>query len=367
MTRQDSSPETVSVVFAANDFYAPYLSALFASILDHCDPARAYELIVLSEDLAESHERMLREQVERDNVVLRVLDVTSAMLPYNDKLRVRGHFKRETYFRLLLPQLLPEHRKVLYLDADMICLRDVAELYDTDVSDYLIAACHDPDTTGIYNGIDIDVEQPNKREYTDTVLKLRDPYNYFQAGTILFNLDVWREKIDADEVFRYAGSHEFQLLDQDVLNVLCQDQVKFVDMAWNVMYNYGGFRIREIISHSTPELYQAYMTAREHPYIVHYAGPVKPWDDAECDFAEHFWHYAPSTPFFGASLQRLARANAREELRGLQAQLEDTRQWLDAVDTELQRYERRPIGLRIKEFLYHGVIAPLTGKPHSAK
>lgn len=367
MARQNSLPETVSVVFAANDFYAPYLSALFASILDHRNQARAYELIVLSEDLTEAHEQMLREQVEGDNVTLQVLDVTSAMLPYKDKLRVRGHFKRETYFRLLLPQLLPDHHKILYLDADMICLHDVAELFDTDISDYLIAACHDPDTTGIYNGIDIDVDQPNKREYTDTVLKLRNPYDYFQAGTILFNLDAWREKIDVDEVFSFAGSHEFQLLDQDVLNVFCQDQVKFVDMAWNVMYNYGGFRIREIISHSTPELYQAYLEARENPYIVHYAGPVKPWDDAECDFAEHFWRYVPSTPFYAVSVQRLIRSNAREELRELAVQVEDTRQWLKSVDEELQRYECRPVGLRIKEFLYHGVIAPLTGKPHFAK
>ena len=68
--------------------------------------------------------------VEKPNASLRILDVAEAMRPYESKLRVWGHFKRETYFRLLLPQLLPDHHKVLYLDADMICLSDLAPLFD---------------------------------------------------------------------------------------------------------------------------------------------------------------------------------------------------------------------------------------------
>lgn len=232
MPRHFTQDETVSIVFAANDHYAPYLSTLFASIIDHSDEKRTYELIVLSEDLNDQHLGQLREQVTRENVSLRRLDVAEAMRPYEGKLRTWAHFKRETYFRLLLPQILPDHHKVLYLDADMICLHDVAPLYDTDVEGYLVAACKDPDTTGIYNGIEIDVGQPNKRDYMDNVLKIKQPYDYFQAGTIVFNLDEWRASLDVDEVFRFAQSGEWQLLDQDILNYFCQGRVRFLDMAW---------------------------------------------------------------------------------------------------------------------------------------
>jgi lipopolysaccharide biosynthesis glycosyltransferase len=355
MPRHFTQSETVSIVFAANDHYAPYLSTLFASIIDHSDEKRTYELIVLSEDLNDQHLGQLREQVTRENVSLRRLDVAEAMKPYEGKLRTWAHFKRETYFRLLLPQILPDHHKVLYLDADMICLHDVAPLYDTDVEGYLVAACKDPDTTGIYNGIDIDVGQPNKRDYMDNVLKIKQPYDYFQAGTIVFNLDEWRASLDVDEVFRFAQSGEWQLLDQDILNYFCQGRVRFLDMAWNVMFDNEGSRIRDIISKTTPELFEDYMTARKNPFIVHYAGPIKPWDNPDCDFSDCFWRYARISPFYETIQYRMYRQPTEQ----LFALLENTRDWIQSVDDELKRYEQRSAGLMLKEFVYQKVFTPL--------
>ena len=358
MPSKHLSRETVSVVFAANDYYVPYLAALFASVVDHCDPKRTYELIVLCEDFGERHIQQLRELVEKPNVSLRILDVAEPMRPYESKLRVWGHFKRETYFRLLLPQLLPDHHKVLYLDADMICLSDLAPLFDTNVDGYLVAACKDPDTTGIYNGVDIDVGQPNKRDYMDNVLKIQNPYEYFQAGTILFNLDAWRESISVEDVFEFAQSNEWQLLDQDVLNYFCQGRTLHVDMAWNVMFDNGGFRIRDIISRTTPELRADYMAARENPRIVHYAGPIKPWDDAECDFAEHFWRYAKQTPFYEVVICRMSSQGVQR----VSAQLEETRAWIQSIDDELKRYENRSLGLMFKELVYQKILTPLANR-----
>ena len=355
MPRHFTQSDIVSVVFAANDYYAPYLSALVASIVDHSSKSREYELIVLSEDLTDQHLGLLRGQIGQSNMSVRKVDVTEAMKPYEGKLRTWAHFKRETYFRLLLPQILPDHHKVLYLDADMICLRDVAELYDTDVEGYLVAACKDPDTTGIYNGIDIDVGQPNKRDYMDNVLKIKQPYDYFQAGTILFNLDEWRASLDVDEVFAFAQSGEWQLLDQDILNYFCQGRVRFLDMAWNVMFNNEGSRIRDIISHTTAQLFEDYMTAREDPFIVHYAGPIKPWDDPDCDFANLFWRYARVTPFYETILHRIYRYPVDQ----LSAQLENTREWIQSIDDELKRYEQRSAGLMFREFVYQKVFTPL--------
>ncbi len=358
MAEQSPSSKTVSVVFASNDYYVPYLGTLLASIVDHCNPQRTYEFIVLCEDFTQLHIRQLRQLVERPNVSLRILDVSEPMRPYKDKLRVWAHFKRETYFRLLLPQILPDHHKVLYLDADMVCLSDVAPLFDTNIENYLVAACKDPDTTGIYNGVDVDLGQPDKRNYMDNVLKIKNPYEYFQAGTILFNLDEWRKSISVDEVFKFAQSNEWQLLDQDVLNYFCQGRTLHVDMAWNVMFDNCGFRIRDIISRTTPELRAEYMAARENPRIVHYAGPIKPWDDAECDFAEHFWRYAKQTPFYEVIICRMSSQGVQR----VSAQLEETRAWIQSIDDELKRYENRPISLMFKELVYQKILTPLANR-----
>lgn len=370
---KDHPDEPVAVVFAANDYYAPYLSALIASLLAHRSSERRYDLIVLSADFSERNQRIFHEAFAADDVSLRFLDVTEAMRPYGERLPVRGHFKLETYFRLLLPQLLPDYAKILYLDADMICLADVAELFDTDVEGYLVAACKDADTAGIYNGVDRDLGQPDKKGYMDDVLGIEQPFEYFQAGTIVFNLDEWRRSIDVEEVFRFAQRERWQLLDQDVLNYFCQGRCAFLDMAWNVMFDLEGFRVREIIARAPRELREAHLAAREHPKIVHYAGNIKPWDDPTCDFAECFWHYARQAPLYEVALGRMQAAatdrtlgtEVRDARKVAQAALSEGELALSMADDALVRLERvearfeRLPTVRAWRFAQRHIIRPL--------
>lgn len=303
---EDKNP--VTVVFSANDYYVPYLAALLQSIKDASSSQRYYDLIVLTQNISFENQAQLKHQVEAGNISLRFLGVFRAMHDYQDKLFIRGHFKVETYFRLLLPQLLPDYHKVLYLDSDMIALRDVAELFDENVEGYLVAACKDPDTAGLYNGA-----APHKKEYIDSVLKLKEPYSYFQAGTILFNLDTWRSTYTPNEIFAFASSYEWELLDQDVLNYLCQGYVKFVPMDWNVMMNWRGVRLSRIISRAPRDMYFAYVEAHKHPAIAHFAGPDKPWDIPSADMAPYFWRFSRKTVYYEEALARMAHENAQKE------------------------------------------------------
>ena len=60
---------------------------------------------------------------------------------------------------------------------------------------------------------------------------------------------------------------------------MAEDRVLYVDMAWNVVYDWNYIRIKKIIPHAPEELYTEYMQARKNPYIIHYEGPDKPWHD----------------------------------------------------------------------------------------
>ena len=314
-SKEESEP--VALVFSANDFYSPYLGALLKSVADNCSDHRKYDIIVLHEDFTQKNIDLMRQMVEAPNISLRFLKVTAAMRAYQSKLYLRGHFKVETYFRLLLPQMLPDYHKVLYLDADMICLHDVAELFDTDVEGCLVAAVRDPDTAGLYNGAPHSgTDAVAKNKYMDEILKIKHPYDYFQAGTIVFNLDEWRRAYTPEEIFSFASSYDWQLLDQDVLNYLCQGRVRYVDMAWNVMMDWVGIRIKDIIIRAPRDIYQAYMASRKNPYVVHYAGPEKPWNSPACDYSEHFWRYARQTPFYEVALHRMCQAPANDKVPG---------------------------------------------------
>ncbi|MBR4667586.1 MAG: hypothetical protein IKO76_02375 [Butyrivibrio sp.] len=119
----------------------------------------------------------------------------------------------------------------------------------------------------------------------------------------------------------FALSGEWELLDQDVLNYLAQGCVKYVDMAWNVMYDWNYVRIRDIISRAPKHLYDMYMEARKHPKIIHYAGPDKPWQDPQCDFAEEFWKYARRSTYYETILQRLTPVERTNVPKGLKCRI----------------------------------------------
>lgn len=299
--KQVGDKPPVTLVLSANDFYVPYMGTLLESIAENASETRQYDVIVLHRDISERNQVVLRRMMP-GNFSLRFFNTTRFMVDYNDKLFLHGHFRIETYFRLLMQDILPEYDKALYLDSDMVVNRDIAELFDVDVDGYLLAAVADADTAGLYNGA-----RPDKKDYMDNVLKMKDPYSYFQAGTIIFNLAEFRRRYTVEELFAYAASYEWQLLDQDVLNHFAEGHVKYLDMRWNVMMNWFGVRVKEIISLAPHRLSEPYMEARKDPYVVHFAGDDKPWDHPETDYADYFWRYALKTPFAPIAIDRMTK------------------------------------------------------------
>lgn len=305
------SQDSVTLVLSANDYYVPYLSALLESIKDNSSDEHCYDIVVLHSDISPNNQAILKRQIARHNISLRFAHMSSLIKEWEDKLTLRGHFKIETYYRLFIQDLMPDWHKVLYLDSDMIVLKDIAEVFHTDIDGYLLGAVRDADTAGIYNGW-----EPGKKDYMDKILKIQDPYSYFQAGTILFNLDEFRKSFTVEELFEFASKREWELLDQDVLNYFAQGRVKYLPMNWNVMMDWRGIRIPEIIGRAPHALFDEYMEARKDPAICHFAGPDKPWDDFSEDFAPYFWFYARKTPYYEVILDRALRYRPAHKAKG---------------------------------------------------
>lgn len=303
------SVNNVAIALSANDFYVPYVSALLISLRENCTLNNNYDIIIMHRDISPDSQKKLSSVFNAyHNVTVRFLNINKYTSKFKN-LYLRGHFAVETYFRLLMPEILPNYEKILYLDSDIIVNADVADLYNENIEGYLLAACHDADTAGLYNGY-----EPNKKDYMDHILKIKKPYEYFQAGVILFNLNEFRKTYTVEEMLKFAASYQWQLLDQDVLNYLAQGRTKIVDMSWNVMTDWRGIRIRDIISRAPKYLYDEYMHAHANPKILHYAGPDKPWHQPYSDYADLFWKYARTSVYYEVLIQRIAiqEANAMQ-------------------------------------------------------
>ena len=285
----------------------PYFSTMLQSIIEYSSAENNYDIIVFHRNITEESQTIIHEQCKAyANITVRFYDILPVMQPYMD-LHVIGHFTIEMYFRLLAPYILKNYDKVLYLDSDIIVQADVAKLYNIELNDeYLLAACKDADFAAAYNAY------KTQRKYAEKIIKLQNPYNYFQSGIILFNLKIFRETLTTEYIMELARSEEWHYPDQDVLNNIAQDKVLFLDMTWNMIVDWRNKRVKKIKKHAPKEQVEDYLSARECPYIIHYAGPDKPWLDDSCDLAENWWQYAKNTPYY-ESLQNSLEAYKKEQ------------------------------------------------------
>ncbi len=302
-----ASSSIVPVVFAADDNYVPQLTTTIYSAMVNASSDRFYDVVVLQRNIAWDKQERLRTFFSQrfPNMQLRFTNVdrqvAGVKLTTNNE-----HISVETYYRFLIQQVLPFYNKVLYLDSDIVINGDIAELFDTELGDNLLAAVHDIDFLGNLN-----VKHGLRMKYAKSVLKMHDPYSYFQAGVLVLNTRAMREQYTIEEWLTYASNPEYIYNDQDVLNAHCEGKVVFLDWDWNVMHDCGG-RVANVFSYAPNYAYDAYMDSRNHPKIIHYAGYEKPWVNPDCDFASIYWRYARETPFYERLLKKVVKANATE-------------------------------------------------------
>ena len=206
-----------------------------------------------------------------------------------------GHFTVENYYRLVIWELLKNYDKVIYLDSDLVVNGDISELFNVAVDGFYVAAANDIDWLSWYLSDEI------RRVRVENDLKTVNPYDYFNSGVMIFNIKELRENVKVDDVLELAGSKEWLLVDQDVLNVVCSGKVKYLPEEWNVLMDYndhmGLSRLEK--ARVIPKLqYERYLKARKNPKIAHYAGAQKPWQFFNCDMSEYFWKYARNTSYY---------------------------------------------------------------------
>jgi lipopolysaccharide biosynthesis glycosyltransferase len=219
-----------------------------------------------------------------------------------------SHLTAATLLRLLLPSVLNDIDRVVYLDCDLIVLNDIATLYDTDLSGFPLAACLDFWLTGgppfAPPIVGWGVEDWHK--FLRDVVRLADCKAYFNAGVLVMDLERFRNSglIVAAEQFLEQTNYKTVYVDQDALNHVVNGAFVRLDSRWNVLANRRETEFNN--AGRDPE-----------PWILHYAGPYKPWS---CEgrrstvWNRRFWQEAAES----AALPLLVRAYLETcERRGL--------------------------------------------------
>lgn len=276
--------EVIPIFFAVDDGYMPFLAVSLQSLVENSSANNYYSIKILYTNISEENQKKI-SKYERENIDIEFVDLNYYIERIKDKLYTRDYYSATTYFRLFIPNLYPQYDKALYLDSDIVLLADVADLYNTDMGDNLVAAAPD------------DVIQTIKvfQDYAEKVVGVASYKNYFNAGVLLMNLDELR-KFEFQDKFLYALEKiKFSVAqDQDYLNRLCKGRVKIISNVWDKMPIANDVDAKDL-------------------KLIHYNLAFKPWHFEDILYKEFFWKYAQKTEYF-EEIQKI-KENYTEEQR----------------------------------------------------
>ena len=258
----------IPVFFAVDDGYIPSLGIALKSLIDNASDENKYQIKILYTNVSSENIRRIKKY-EKENINIEFVDLNKQLEDIKEKLYTRNYFSNTTYYRLFIPELYPEYKKAIYIDSDTICLTDIANLYNIDMENNLIAGVPD----GAIQAIDV------FKDYVERVVGVSDYNNYFNAGIIVMNLEELRKYKFQDKFIYMLGKVRFEVAqDQDYMNRLCKGRVKLLDFSWNRM---------PIMGKQTGDI-----------NIIHYNLGAKPWYFDDVLYQEYFWKYAEKTDFY---------------------------------------------------------------------
>lgn len=262
--------ELAPIVCCVDDGFIRPLQVLMRSVaLAHGDAADAVSFIVIHQGLSDESRRGVRELAARLG-----LSADLRRVPPPDSRYPEFRTGRDTtYTRLAIPDAVPDHPVVLYLDVDIIVLDDIRPLLRMPLGGAPFGAVPDPTKPLLRLGRAL----PGWQE-----LGLDGDREYFNNGMMLMDVAECQKRELFANAARFLVEHPDNLRywDQDAMNWAAAEDWLRLDRKWNT------FALSPLVqdglyTHSSESVLPlARLLADEDTAaIMHFAGPRKPWAD----------------------------------------------------------------------------------------
>ena len=280
---------TIHIAYALNDKYAEMTCVSMCSVLENCNDS---ELIfyLFAEQLSREHtEKLSGLNKGRENVSIKFhnirIDGDLFVTAEYDAIGL-PNLTKEAYARVLMPELLPDLERLLYLDCDTIIEGNIARLWQIDLGDALVGMAPD---------YSLEPKEAKKQ-----ILGIGENDDYFNSGVILMDISGLRRFqlsriISENVVGLYTQTMEAHLnwyADQEVLNYALRGKVKKLPMRYN-----SYFWVSSLLGERIDECIEAFL----NPVIVHFIGTPKPTELGKAPVNvpewERYYKYKAISPF----------------------------------------------------------------------
>ena len=265
---EEHETNDIHICTACDDNYVEPLAVCLTSVLANKNTDDIVYYYVLDGGIQERNKkRLLSLPGYRKDFYIYFIPVNNSRVQSLEKTVDGSHISLSTYYRLFLGSLLPDYLdRVLYLDCDTVVRQSLRDLYfGKMVTPFM----------GVKDVLEISNTQR---------LELS---KYINAGVLLIDLNFWRSTKVEEQLCRYAAENVQKLVynDQDVLNVVLQDSLSYLDPLWNAQTaSYPGSEDQNDIG--------------KNAHIVHFVSDRKPWvKNNNNPFEAEWFYYRKKSPW----------------------------------------------------------------------
>ncbi|KAF3999962.1 glycosyltransferase family 8 protein [Glaciimonas immobilis] len=243
------------IAFCVDDHYCRSMGATITSIIDH-NPGVAFTFHVFAFAISDDNRRRFDQLSIQYGVTTQLHIIDPAIFKPFAHISQFSYYSPTIFTRLLIPSTLQGITdKVLYLDADILCMGSIAELMQLDFGGSAAIVVPDADET-------------TRRRCAALQLSSQ---RYFNSGVMYMNVTSWmaQEITEKTILSILENGKNYRFPDQDALNVVLEGKIQYINRKWNFLYD---------LIH---DLEKDHRQMRDIGPVgfIHFAGAVKPWND----------------------------------------------------------------------------------------
>lgn len=257
----------VSVAFASDARGILPLKVALWSVLESASPETACSIYVLCDGIPEEIQEELRALGRKAGERHRVSCIAvEDVIPEN--LKGFKRLPRTCWARIFLPQLLPDIKRIVYLDIDTLTCVNLYQLQEMDMRGAIVGAVMEQ------------VSRPGS-DFNDRLDIPQSCVGYFNSGVLLMDLEAFRKEDIIPKLLDFAERYKDVLtgIDQDTLNGVLWDRTIQLHPRWNW---HDGLTRKMLKNNPEAPVWQGNspvhsVEAALSPAVLHYQGPNKPW------------------------------------------------------------------------------------------
>lgn len=261
----------MDVVYAANNNYAIITGISIISLFENNKDCSDLSVYILSDNICSVE--FFYDIGEKYQRAIHIIDVTEALSIFEQNgagkyANEKGGGGYAAFAKLLIPDLLQESERVVYLDSDTLIVGNIFGLFCLDMQGKPIGMAHDCIQNKYKRFIGLNVEA-----------------GYYNSGVLVFDIMEWKKKRCFERIIEHIISvrSKYPLPDQDLINIVLHDDIYRISAIYNYLsqyflYPYEG--MKKVYDLNKDYFYsEQEFPGSNEAVIMHFCGQtfIRPW------------------------------------------------------------------------------------------